>query len=74
MNIRLIACSAALLALSSGTALAYSDEEVDAQCRQYASEDGVPPQEMADYLAECAQSLRASAPEDDAVTAPQTDE
>jgi len=75
MNIRLIACSAALLGLfATGSALAFTDEEIDSQCRQYATEDGVPAEEMDDYLAECAQSLLAGAPEDDTETAPISDE
>ena len=75
MNIRLIACSAALVGLfAAGSALAVTDEEIDAQCRQYATEDGVPPEEMDDYLAECVQSLRAGAPEDDTEAAPKSEE
>jgi hypothetical protein len=76
MNTCLTACSAALLSLSlvAGDALAYSDDEIEAQCREYASEDAVPPEEMDDYLAECIQSLRDSGDESTSSDAPEYEE
>lgn len=38
-------------------AFANSQEEVESQCRQYASEEGIPAHELEDYMSQCIQDL-----------------
>ena len=41
--------------------LAGTEEEIQAQCRQYATDDSVPAQELDEYMAQCVQDLLAEA-------------
>jgi len=64
MKLQLIAAAALAAALSvTGLAVAEDDDRM-AECKAYAEEDGVPADEMDDYLAQCMEDKAASESED----------
>ena len=59
-----ITLAAMSLLAGSAAALAAKDtEDFDAKCRKWAEEDGVPKEELAEYLKQCIEDLKSPAPE-----------
>lgn len=56
MSIRMV-LGACALGLSFIAAPVLATSEAEQECRQYAKEDGVPADEMAEYLADCIANL-----------------
>lgn len=56
-----------LLAGSAGPLAAKEEESFEAKCRKWAAEDGVPKEELADYLKQCIEDLKNQAPEGESV-------
>ena len=67
---RKLVIALAATSLLAGSSLAFSakdDEDFDAKCRTWAEEDGVPKEELAEYLKQCIEDLKSPAPEGESV-------
>ncbi len=56
----------AAVSFITGTTAAFAskqDQELEAKCRKWAEEDGVPKAELAEYLKQCVEDLKSPAPE-----------
>jgi len=73
MKLQLIAAVALAAAFSATVPAAAEETESKAECARYAQEDGIPADEMQEYLAQCMEDM-ASAQSEDAKDEPEEDE
>ena len=73
MKLQLIAAAALATAFTVSTPAVADEADLKAECAKYAQEDGVPADEMQEYLAQCMKDM-ASADSEGTGDAPAEDE
>ena len=73
MKLQLIAAAVLATAFTVSTPTVAEEADLKAECAKYAQEDGVPADEMQEYLAQCMKDM-ASADSEDAKDEPAEDD